>query len=532
MTKREDRVGDRKLHAWPPSTRAPTVGVLAAIVALAACGGEDGTGPGDPTITEIVVTAGSSSLAALGATLQASAEARDADGDPVPGVSFTWSSSDDGVATVSASGLVTAVGNGAATITASASGVEGSLAVTVEQVPASLVFVSQPGNGSARAELAPEVQVELRDANGHLAENATDAVSIQVATNPTGGALTGTLFRNANAGVAAFPGLAIDRPGVGYTLAASSDGLSAESDPFRLTLPSVYVANGDGLVVIDLSDHSIVASPTVPGAEWVAITPDGLFAYVVSRSTNSASAVATTTNTVVAEIPLPDIPQRPAITPDGSEVWIGSRSDTISIIDTERNTIAETMGDFVQIPDIAFAPDGATAYATESAGLYLAVIDVATRSLTTTVPTVNASVPVDVTPNGERVYVGRVIGSEVRVIDTATNTTVDSIQVAGNPRDMAFTPGGTSLYVVNDDGSNSGQDNVLVIDTSTNVGFPIFVDDEPSGIAITPDGSLAYVTDNNDGTVFVIDNSTNTVVETITVGGAPEGVAIMPPPVP
>lgn len=109
-----------------------------------------------------------------------------------------------------------------------------------------------------------------------MVEKATDAVSIQIATNPTGGALTGTLFRNAVAGVTTFPGLVIDAPGAGYTLAATSSAVNAESAPFTLTLPSIYVANGDGLIVIDRSDHGIVASPAVPGARWLAITPDGI----------------------------------------------------------------------------------------------------------------------------------------------------------------------------------------------------------------------------------------------------------------
>ena len=56
----------------------------------------------------------------------------------------------------------------------------------------------------------------------------------------------------------------------------------------------------------------------------------------------------------------------------------------------------------------------------------------------------------------------------------------------------------------------------------------------PNGIAITPDGKYAYVTDTNtatnqDGLVSVISTATNTVTATITVGGNPNhGVAITP----
>uniref|UniRef100_UPI000A96E89D YncE family protein n=1 Tax=Rhodococcus marinonascens TaxID=38311 RepID=UPI000A96E89D len=50
----------------------------------------------------------------------------------------------------------------------------------------------------------------------------------------------------------------------------------------------------------------------------------------------------------------------------------------------------------------------------------------------------------------------------------------------------------------------------------------------PVGVAVTPDGTRAYVTNVGDGTVSVIDTATNTVVETVPVGAAPQGVAITP----
>ena len=52
----------------------------------------------------------------------------------IPGVTFTWSSSNTGVVTVSATGRITAVAVGSATITVSAvGGVSASAAVTVAQ---------------------------------------------------------------------------------------------------------------------------------------------------------------------------------------------------------------------------------------------------------------------------------------------------------------------------------------------------------------------------------------------------------------
>jgi Bacterial Ig-like domain (group 2) len=67
----------------------------------------------------------------VSSTTQLSATAYDARGDAEPGASFTWSSSNPAVATVSSSGLVTGVSNGHATITATSGSRVGTAGVTV-----------------------------------------------------------------------------------------------------------------------------------------------------------------------------------------------------------------------------------------------------------------------------------------------------------------------------------------------------------------------------------------------------------------
>jgi hypothetical protein len=98
--------------------------------------GDGGVEP--PTVATVEVSPGTQALTAIGATHQFSAVARDASGNPIAGQTFTWASSATSVATVSATGLVTAVENGTATITATVAGVSGSAALTVSQVVATV----------------------------------------------------------------------------------------------------------------------------------------------------------------------------------------------------------------------------------------------------------------------------------------------------------------------------------------------------------------------------------------------------------
>ncbi|HEX2220170.1 MAG TPA: Ig-like domain-containing protein [Gemmatimonadales bacterium] len=82
-----------------------------------------------PPVAEVVVTPGEAALL-VGQTVAFTAGALDAAGDPVPGATITWSSSDPGVATVAA-GTVTAVSPGSATVTATSEGRSGTVQVTV-----------------------------------------------------------------------------------------------------------------------------------------------------------------------------------------------------------------------------------------------------------------------------------------------------------------------------------------------------------------------------------------------------------------
>ena len=91
----------------------------------------------------IVIEPGEATLMSLGATVQLAAAVLDGQGQPVSGAVVTWQSSDEQVATVSAQGLVTAVKNGVARITATSGGVSSGIDVTVI---AETVQVSIPDN--------------------------------------------------------------------------------------------------------------------------------------------------------------------------------------------------------------------------------------------------------------------------------------------------------------------------------------------------------------------------------------------------
>ena len=81
-------------------------------------------------------------MGAGGATQTLRDTASDANGNPIPGVSFAWSSDDSTVITVSDAGEATAVGDGEATITAEAAGLTASAVLTVSATITNVARVS------------------------------------------------------------------------------------------------------------------------------------------------------------------------------------------------------------------------------------------------------------------------------------------------------------------------------------------------------------------------------------------------------
>ncbi len=161
-------------------------------------------------------------------TVQLTAILRDAGGAALSGRSIIWSSGATAVATVNGTGLVTGVAPGSTTITATSEGQSGTAGITVTHGPAAqLVFTSQPSAVTAGAPIAPAIAVTARDAQGNTATAFTGNVTVALATSPGGGTLSGTMTVAAVTGVATFSNLRIDKSGVGYTLLATSGGLTA-----------------------------------------------------------------------------------------------------------------------------------------------------------------------------------------------------------------------------------------------------------------------------------------------------------------
>lgn len=131
---------------------------------LAACGGDGGSVIDPPSTVALVTVAPATVSLKAGDTEQLVATPRSSNGTALSGHTITWTSSKESVATVSPSGLVTAVDTGTATITATTEGKSGQATVTVGP-PVGLVQVT-PATASLAVGATVQLQATPRSASG------------------------------------------------------------------------------------------------------------------------------------------------------------------------------------------------------------------------------------------------------------------------------------------------------------------------------------------------------------------------------
>ena len=143
---------------------------------------------------------------------------------------------------------------------------------------------------------------------------------------------------------------------------------------------------------------------------------------------------------------------------------------------------------------IAIAPDGETAYVTDSGSNTLTPINLATNAAEPSIVVGPAPTGITITPDGRTAYVvtNPTYGYNVTPVNLTTDTTGTPIPIdaLGGQGGIAITPDGKSLYII------ASSPEVSTINTTTNtVGTPISF--SPSfelgvSIAISPDGKAAY----------------------------------------
>ena len=281
-------------------------------VVTATSGGASGnaTVTVEQRVAEVRVSPDSVTLVALGDTVRLAVEALDANGHEVAGAEFAWSSADS-VATVDGSGLVNAVGNGTAAVTASSGEVSGGATVTVEQRVAE-VRVSPDSVTLFAIGDTVRLKAEALDANSHAVVNAGldwSGIDSVMTVDPTG---LVTAVGNGIAVVTATSGEASGSATVTVRQKVAELGVSPDTvtlvavgDTVRLAAEALD-ANGHAVANIEFTWSSTDSVAAVDGSGLVAAVGNGTAVVTAASGESSGSATVTVLQRVAAVRVSPD----------------------------------------------------------------------------------------------------------------------------------------------------------------------------------------------------------------------------------
>ncbi len=154
---------------------------------------------------------------------------------------------------------------------------------------------------------------------------------------------------------------------------------------------------------------------------------------------------------VVARVPTGIQPKSVAVSPDGRRVWVANFGrpdrDNVRVYDADSLEPVGTVEFQGNAVEIAFSPNGQTAYVSNFRRHVLEVIDTRTLRVEREVQIGGHPKTIAVTPDGERLYVASWADQTVSEVDARSFELVRRLRTGNHPRGMALTRDGQRLFV-------------------------------------------------------------------------------------
>ncbi len=173
---------------------------------------------------------------------------------------------------------------------------------------------------------------------------------------------------------------------------------------------------------------------------------------------------------------------------------------------------------------IELSRDGSQIYTANIAGNTISIIDRTGEAnwLVTSIPVGKGPEGFDVTPDGKELWAAGSRDGSVSEIDIANKRLIRTFNVQTKRSNrLRFTPDGRLVLI-----SDLDAGDLLILDRETRKDLKrIKLGSQPAGILIPPDGARAYVAVTGDNNIAVIDLKTFDLVDRISTGQNPDGMA-------
>ena len=487
-----------------------------------------------PPVASVGITPANASLV-VGATTTLVATLTDGSGATITGRAVSWSSSAPEVATVSASGVVTAVAPGSATITGTSEGAIGTATVVVGLVPVGSVEV-QPANASVVAGQTEALSATVRDTVGRV---VTDRVvswtssDTHVAVVSTAGVVTGV-----SAGTATITATSEGRSGSSTITVVAPAIASVTVQPSSATVQvggtttlTATVKDVTGAIVTDravtwASSNVAVATVSSNGV----VTGRAAGTAVISATSGGRSGSVTVTVVLVPVGSVTVSPSSVTLVPTQVLSLSAEVRDANNVVVTDRSVTWTSSNAAVATVTTtgvvtAVAPGTATITATsegKTGAATISVVPMPVGSVTVSPATANVSVGQTTTLSATVRDTSGAVVVDRTVTWRSSNTAIATVSSAGVVTGVA--QGTVTVTATSETRSGSAAVTVQPVPVATVTLDPTSVTLEPGQTA-----TLVATTKSADGTVLtgraVTYTSDNVNVARVSSDGVVTGVA-------
>lgn len=266
-------------------------------------------------------------------------------------------------------------------------------------------------------------------------------------------------------------------------------------------------------------DGTTVTSAFLGNGPWDAAVSSQGVAYITRPLTDSVARIDLAGPTVTTSFQVGTRPDDITFNAGGDKAYVTNLDDnSVGVINPSTGVQTKTYHVAGQPFRILVGPGGGSLYVTLSNG-NLVVLDAATGAVDTTITIGATPNGMALNPSAGRLYISAADAGTVTEINTSNNTTVRTLTVGGMPQDIAVVASRNSLYIANE----SGFLDVWNLGTGVRSdSIPLF---GPFGLAVSPDGEQAWVSQPAAGSVSIVNLGTGTVSDSVVVTGTPRHIA-------
>jgi YVTN family beta-propeller protein len=310
-----------------------------------------------------------------------------------------------------------------------------------------------------------------------------------------------------------------------------------ETNPALPNTGLLVVANQyeHSVLIVDPEKRAAIAkiSVGVNGHE-VIVSKDGRFAYVPIYGNSGVGKPGTDGSTIDVidvqggklagsiDLGKPLRPHRAEFGPDGLLYVTAELAKAIDVVDpSTRKVLAEIPTGQEQSHMLVLSPDGRRGYTANVGAGSVSVLDLAKRSLITTIPVAKSVQRISISADGQRVFTHDQDAPRIAVIETATNKITSWIGLPNAAYASEPTCDGHWLLAL-----SMVANRLFVVDLQTlKVAQSLEVPKGSSEILVRPDGEVAYISGTRAGKIAVINLHSWEMQEPIELTPGVDGLA-------